>query len=204
ASLLPRALGRAGFPCGKDVIGMGCRLQGICKNCPGIGHVWLVQKNHCERSASVTGAAYRGEGGRVQIRVREMSARCRCCGGIEFAPVKRGAIGLADWFYCVECLAQRVHADLMVQIGEEAMKRTNAFIAVHKAIADEVKSARADLDCRNGKSASRPLSPGNARPGYPGRKAAHRAGLLSADSQRPSLRMQPEDQPLAGHGGDGD
>ena len=76
----------------------------------------------------------------MQIRVREMPAKCRGCGGIEFAPVKKGAIGLADWFYCVECLAQRVHADLMVQIGEEVMKQTNAFIAVHKAIADEVKS----------------------------------------------------------------
>jgi hypothetical protein len=68
-----------------------------------------------------------------------MSAKCRLCGGIEFAPVKKSAIGLADWLYCVECLAQSVHADLMVQIGEEVMKQTNDFIAVHKAIADEVK-----------------------------------------------------------------
>src|SRR3979490_2477614 len=76
----------------------------------------------------------------MQIRVGEMPAKCRRCGGIEFAPVKKGAIGLADWFYCVGCLAQTVHADLMVQIGEEVMKQTNAFIAVHKAIADEVIS----------------------------------------------------------------
>ena len=61
----------------------------------------------------------------MQIRVRERSAKCRRCGGIEFAPVKKGAIGLADWFYCLECLTQRVHADLMVQIGEEVMKQTN-------------------------------------------------------------------------------
>jgi hypothetical protein len=75
----------------------------------------------------------------MQIRVREMHARCRLCGGIEFSPVRKSAIGLADWFYCVECLTQSVHADLMVQIGEEVMKQTNDFIAVHKAIADEVK-----------------------------------------------------------------
>jgi hypothetical protein len=68
-----------------------------------------------------------------------MSAKCRHCGGIEFAPVKKSAISLADWFYCVECLTQRVYADLMVQIGEEVMKQTNDFIAAHKAIADEVK-----------------------------------------------------------------
>ena len=76
----------------------------------------------------------------MQIRVREMPAKCRLCGGIEFAPVRKGAIGLADWFYCVKCFAQRVHADLMVQIGEEVMKQTNDFIAVHKAIANKVKS----------------------------------------------------------------
>jgi len=76
----------------------------------------------------------------MQIRVRERSAKCCRYGGIEFAPAKKGAVGLADWFYCVECLTQRVHADLMVQIGEEVMKQTNDFIAVHKAIADEVKS----------------------------------------------------------------
>jgi len=81
----------------------------------------------------------------MQIRVREMSAKCRLCGGVEFAPVSKGAIGLADWFYCVECLTQRVHADLMVQIGEEVMKQTNDFIAVHKAIADEVKSPLTSL-----------------------------------------------------------
>src|SRR3989442_2077052 len=101
-----------------------------------------------------------------------MPASCRRCGRIEFSPVKKGAIGLADWFYCVECLQQRVHADLMVQIGEEVMKQTNAFIAVHKAIADEVKSPCADLDCVNGKSTARALLPRNARPWHPGGKAA--------------------------------
>src|SRR2546425_7635159 len=58
-------------------------------------------------------------------------------------------------------------------------------------------------DCRNGKSASRSLAPGNARPWHPGRKAAYRARLLPPDSQRPGLRLQSEDQPVAGHGGDG-
>src|SRR5467141_2776988 len=189
---------------------MGCCQQGICKNCPGISHFWSVRCTTISTNEpSWTfcfchgSHVYRVQEVQLQIRVREMPARCRRCGGIEFAPVKKGAIGLADWLYCVECLAQRVHADLMVQIGEEVMKQTNAFIAVHKAIADEVIYSCADLHCRDGKSASRSLAPGDARPWYPGRKAAHRARLLPSDSQRPGLRLQSEDQPVAGDGGDG-
>lgn len=75
----------------------------------------------------------------MQIRVQDVSATCRVCGGIEFHPVIESAVGLSDWLYCAECLAQRVHADLLVQIGEEVLKQTSEFISTHQAIAAGAK-----------------------------------------------------------------
>ena len=80
----------------------------------------------------------------MQIRLREVPAKCLVCGGIEFAPVLTSATGLGDWYYCIECLNQRVHADLLVQVGEEVAKQTSQFIAVHKAIAADAKRAYAN------------------------------------------------------------
>src|SRR3954452_10058890 len=48
----------------------------------------------------------------------------------------------------------------------------------------------------------RPVAPGNARARHAGGKAAHRPGYLPADAQRAGVRLQSEDQPLAGDGGD--
>lgn len=62
------------------------------------------------------------------VSVRDITAKCRSCGGTDFAPSGGGEANLATTMTCTRCAAATTYRELLEQIGEEAIRRANEAI----------------------------------------------------------------------------
>ena len=65
----------------------------------------------------------------MQVSLGDVSARCTECGSTEFTAAEPGAeLTHLSELICTTCEAPTTHAELIVQIGSEAMKRARSFL----------------------------------------------------------------------------
>ncbi len=62
------------------------------------------------------------------VAVRDIAARCRKCGKMDFKPLAAGELRLSTVLACTGCGERATYRDLLEQIGEEAIKRANEAI----------------------------------------------------------------------------
>lgn len=63
----------------------------------------------------------------MEVRVRDIKASCTC-GSAEFHAPHAPPFRVDDVFTCATCHAIRPYGSLLDQIGEEAMRRTDASL----------------------------------------------------------------------------
>ena len=63
------------------------------------------------------------------VRIHDITAVCRRCGGTDFQPLTAGPLRLPSELRCTTCGAKTRYLALLDQIGEEAMHRANRAIA---------------------------------------------------------------------------
>ena len=59
------------------------------------------------------------------VSVRDISARCRGCGGKDFRLLDEGAARMTSRMACTRCGRATTYRELLEAIGEEAMRRAN-------------------------------------------------------------------------------
>jgi len=59
----------------------------------------------------------------MRLSIAGIFARCPACDGNDFAPALKATSETRNVFTCVGCRSQAHYRDLMVQIGEEAVRR---------------------------------------------------------------------------------
>lgn len=65
----------------------------------------------------------------MQVKVGDISARCKGCGGTEFRALTKGTMRLTTRLACNTCDRVASYLDLLDLIGEEAMRRANESLA---------------------------------------------------------------------------
>ena len=63
------------------------------------------------------------------VTIRDVSARCKSCGGTDFRPLEAGALRLTTRLVCTQCDHVVMYRDLLESIGEQAMHRANEALA---------------------------------------------------------------------------
>lgn len=63
------------------------------------------------------------------VAVRDIAARCRKCGKIDFRTLGGGELRLTSAMACTGCGEPTTYRELLEQIGEEAIRRANEAIA---------------------------------------------------------------------------
>ena len=61
----------------------------------------------------------------MQVKVRDLLARCRKCGATDFSRLGGGTTRLASPMACAGCGEKTTYRELLESIGEEAMRRAN-------------------------------------------------------------------------------
>jgi hypothetical protein len=62
------------------------------------------------------------------VRIHDITATCRHCGGTNFQPLTAGPLRLPSELRCIGCGVKTRYLTLLDQIGEEAMRRANQAI----------------------------------------------------------------------------
>lgn len=63
------------------------------------------------------------------VSVRDVTAKCQGCSGVQFTPLASGALHPDSLMKCDGCGAVTTYRGLLEQIGEEAMRRANESLA---------------------------------------------------------------------------
>jgi len=61
----------------------------------------------------------------MQVKVRDIVARCAKCGATNFSLTDAGAVRLTSVMACTACGEKTTYRELLEAIGEEAMRRAN-------------------------------------------------------------------------------
>ena len=61
----------------------------------------------------------------MQVKVRDIVARCRKCGGMDFSLIGTEPVRLTSPMACIACADKTTYRELLEAIGEEAMRRAN-------------------------------------------------------------------------------
>jgi hypothetical protein len=64
----------------------------------------------------------------MDFSVGEITARCHHCDGTQFDPVSVETAGAHSQFRCASCGKRTTYSALIVQIGEEAVKRSKRLL----------------------------------------------------------------------------
>jgi hypothetical protein len=67
----------------------------------------------------------------MEFTIGEITAKCPACAGIEFEASPLYYHGPQAEFRCVECGRTALYSHLIVQIGDEALKRSKQARGVH-------------------------------------------------------------------------
>ena len=76
------------------------------------------------------------------VSIRDISAKCAGCGGIDFKQLDGGALRLGTRMSCAECGRPTTYRELLEAIGEEAMRRANDALAKLKKNSPRRKRSR--------------------------------------------------------------
>ena len=63
------------------------------------------------------------------VSIRDVSARCASCGGMDFRQLDAGVMRLATRMACLGCDRISTYRELLDSIGEQAIRRANEALA---------------------------------------------------------------------------
>jgi hypothetical protein len=68
----------------------------------------------------------------MEVRIGELVARCRACGGTQWNPVQEGETSMLSLLACAGCGARTTRGELVLQISSEAIKSAQEFVKSEK------------------------------------------------------------------------